>query len=115
RRDLLGNDHPDVASGAANLALWLIDEKQYDEADKLVNESLVTRRKQFGPDNPTVASTLTVRANLYLARRNYLAAAGDATESERIIADTLGASHWQMAMARNVHGAALTGLGKYAE
>ena len=33
RRDLLGNDHPDVAAGAANLALWLIDEKQYDEAD----------------------------------------------------------------------------------
>jgi tetratricopeptide (TPR) repeat protein len=115
RRDLLGNDHPDVASGAANLALWLIDEKQFDEADRLVNESLASRRKQFGPDNPAVASTLTVRANLYLARRNYQAAAGDAAESERIIAATLGASHWQMAMARNVHGAALAGLGKYAE
>jgi tetratricopeptide (TPR) repeat protein len=115
RRDLLGNDHPDVAAGAANLALWLIDEKQYEEADRLVNESLASRRKLFGPDNPTVASTLTVRANLYLAQHKFQAATQDAVQSERIIAATLGASHWQMAMANNVHGAALAGLGQYAE
>ena len=115
RRDLLGNDHPDVAGGAASLAYWLIDAKQYDEADLLVNESLAIRRKQLGPDNPTVAGSLTVRANLLLARRDFKRATEDATEAERIVVASLGAEHWQFAMASNAHGAALTGLGQYPE
>ena len=85
RRELLGTEHPDVASGAANLAYWLIDAKELDEAEILVNESLATRRKMLGPEHPTVATTLTVRANLHLARSRYREAADDATEAERIL------------------------------
>lgn len=114
-RDLLGSDHPDVASGAASLAYWLIDADKLDEAEQLIKESLASRLKQFGPDNPAVASTLTVRANLHLARREFRQAVQDASEAERILAVTVGALHWQMSMANNVHGAALSGLGKYDE
>ena len=56
-----------------------------------------------------------VRANLELARRQFKAAVQDAEEAERILLPAVGASHWQMAMANNVHGAALTGLGKFPE
>jgi tetratricopeptide (TPR) repeat protein len=115
RRDLLGAEHPDVASGAANLAYWLIDAKELDEAKLLVNESLATRRRMLGPEHPTVATTLTVRANLYLARSQYREAADDATEAERILAPKYDATQWQMAMAQNVHGAALAGLRQYPE
>ncbi len=115
RRELLGADHPDVASGAASLAYWLIDSNQYPEAGTLIEESLLIRRKQFGEDSPAVASSLTVRANLQLGRHDYGAAAQDARDAATLLAVKLGATHWQVAMANNALGAALTGLGRYTE
>ena len=115
RRDLLGSEHPDVAGGAASLAYWLIDARAFDEAGQLIKESLATRRKVLGEAHPNVATTLTVRANLMLARGHYKDAEADAVEAERILAPQVDASHWQRAMAMNVRGAALTGLRRYPE
>ena len=115
RRDLLGNEHPDVAGAAASLAYWLADAGSLDEAETLVNESLATRRRMLGDDHPSVGTTLTVRANVELARRKYAAAAADAAEAERILSPQFEASQWQLAMAMNAHGAALAGLGKFKE
>ena len=44
---------------------------QYDEAEKLLDEALAIRRKALGNDHPQVASTLTVKANLLVARKQY--------------------------------------------
>jgi tetratricopeptide (TPR) repeat protein len=115
QRELLGNEHPDVAGGAASLAYWLVDTRDLDEAERLVNESLSTRRKMLGPDHPSVATTLAVRANVLLARGRFQEAVADAVEAERILAPKYDASKWQMAMAMNVHGAALAGLRRYPE
>ena len=38
RREL-GSEHPDVGARAASLAYWLIEEGQYDEAGRLVDEA----------------------------------------------------------------------------
>ena len=69
----------------------------------------------LGDDHPSVGTTLTVRANVALAREEYAAAAADAAEAERILSPQFDASQWQMAMAMNAHGAALAGLGKFTE
>ncbi len=114
RRDLLGNEHPDVASSAANLAYLLIDSGINEDAGQLIEQSLAMRRKLLGPDHPSVATTLTVRAYLLLTQRKYAAAMADTEEADRILAPRFAASQWQRAMALNVHGAALAGLGKFA-
>jgi tetratricopeptide (TPR) repeat protein len=115
QRELLGTEHPDVAAGDASLAYWLIDAGKYDEAERLVKESLSIREKMLGKEHPSVATALVVRANLYLARREYKAAVQDAEEAERILLPAVGAAHWQMAMAQNVHGAALAGQRQFPE
>ncbi len=112
RREL-GAGHPDVASAAANLAYWLIEAGDYDEAGRLVEASLAIRRKVFGDNDPRVASSLTVKANLLLAMRRFEEARQAAAESRRILALTLPGDHWQVAMAKNVEGAALVGLKDY--
>ena len=68
-RRVLGSEHPDVAGRAANLAYWLIQEGQFEEAGALVDESIAIRRKVLGPNAPQVAGTLTVKANLMLEKR----------------------------------------------
>jgi tetratricopeptide (TPR) repeat protein len=115
RRAKLGSQHPDVAGGAANLAYWLTDAGEFDEAEALVQESLAARRSTLGDDHPSVASTRTVLANLRVAQHRYAAALVEATEAERILSHTMDASHWQLAMAMNAHGAALAGQRSYVD
>jgi tetratricopeptide (TPR) repeat protein len=115
-RTVLGPDHPDVGGGAASLAYWLIDAKQYDEAGELIEESLRIRRKSLGERHPQVASTLTVKAMLMLAQRRYDDARDLAREAEAVLRDaSVPDDQWQVAAARSVEGAALAKLGQYAE
>ena len=114
-RQELGSRHPDVAGGATNLAYWLTAAGEYDEAAQLLDDALDIRRNALGNDHPQVASTLTVQANLFVARRQFAEALAGTNEALRILALNLPDDHWLVAMARNVLGAALTGLGRYPE
>lgn len=110
----LGPDHPDVAGAAANLAYWLISIRNFPEAEELLDMSLEKRRKLLGKEHPQVASTLTVQAKLRVAQHRYAEALDLAAEARRILILTLPADHWQVAMAENEQGAALTGLRQFA-
>jgi tetratricopeptide (TPR) repeat protein len=112
RREL-GAENLDVATGATSLAYWLIDAGAYTEAGELLEESLAIRRKALGENAPQVASTLTVQANLLLARRRFQEARQVAAQARSIFATSLPEDHWQVAMAMNAEGAALAGLGDY--
>lgn len=113
RREL-GDEHPTVAGGAASLGYWLIVEGRLDEAGRLLDESLAIRRKVFGDGHVQVARTMTLYANLLLARRDYVGARDAAADARRILAANLSPTHWQVAMAANAEGAALTGLREFA-
>ena len=65
-----------------------------------------------GRGSPQLASTLDVQATLFVARRQYDEALDVASQSLVILEPRLPADHWLIAMARNVKGAALTGLGR---
>jgi tetratricopeptide (TPR) repeat protein len=114
RRRSLGAEHPDVAGAAANLALWLTDLGDYEEAAALVGESLAIRIAALGPEHPQVAGSLTVQANLLLATGRYDEAIVISTEAQRILRIGLPEDHWQVAAAVNTEGAARARLGQYA-
>ncbi len=115
RRRVQGPDHPDVAGGETSLAYWLTSTGDYREAGRLLDEALAIRREALGPEHPRVGATLATRANLLVAERRYDAALGEATEALRILRLNLPEDHWQVAMTKNIQGAALSGLGRYAE
>jgi tetratricopeptide (TPR) repeat protein len=115
RREL-GPDHTDVAGGNTSLAYWLTTAGDYDEASSLLEEALRIRRATLGDDHPQVATTLAVQANLLVAQRKFREGQEVAAQALGILAPpTLPPDHWLIAMATNVQGAALAGLGRYAE
>jgi tetratricopeptide (TPR) repeat protein len=115
RREVQGARHPDVAGDAASLAYWLIDQRQYAEATQLIEESLAIRREKLGARHPGVATALAVKSNLMLAQRRYREAVSDAEEAQGILTPEFDPANWQMAMAMNAQGAALAGLGRFAQ
>jgi tetratricopeptide (TPR) repeat protein len=114
RREVQGARHPDVAGDAASLAYWLINQRQFEEATALIEESLAIRREKLGEKHPGVATALAVKASLLLAQRRYRDAVASAEEAEKILTPEYSPANWQMAMAMNAHGAALTGLRQFA-
>jgi hypothetical protein len=91
----------------------LIAEQGYAEAERLIEESLDIRRRTLGEESPQVAATLTVKANLLLARRRFADARQIAAHARSILEANLPKDHWQVAMAMNAEGAALAELGEY--
>ena len=105
----LGSEHPDVAATISDLAYLLTGEGAYREAERFVDESLAIRRKVLGDEDPKVGSALYVKANLLVAMRRYEEAGRTAAEAGRILELNLPADDWQVAMAKNLEGAALPG------
>ena len=114
-RRVLGPDHPDVAGGGTSLAYWLTAAGEFGEAAGLLDEALAIRRKSLPAEDPQIGSTLTVQANLLLARGDFKGALDVAGQALKILELGLPADHWLVAMAKNVEGAALAGLKRYAE
>lgn len=114
-RTALGEDHPDVGAIATNLGFWLTQEGDNDEALALLDRALEIRRAAFGENHPQVASTLSIKANLLLATKDFVAARDTAHQARLILTENLSADHWRVATAASAEGAALTELGEYAE
>jgi tetratricopeptide (TPR) repeat protein len=111
---LLGTEHPEVAGTAASLGFWLIDVEAYAEAEALLRESLEIRRRALGEEHPDTAGSLTVLANLMLATERYEEALAFAQQAQDVLAGTMPDGHWRVAMAANVRGLAMAGLGEFA-
>jgi tetratricopeptide (TPR) repeat protein len=114
-REVLGTDHPDVASSALNLASWLTEEQKYEEAELLLAEAERIRRGVYGNEHPLVANTLVVKANLMLARGRFDDALALAETARDTLLMSVPNDHWSVAAAESAAGAALAGLGSYAD
>jgi tetratricopeptide (TPR) repeat protein len=115
RREVLGSAHPDVASSALTLASWLTVEQEYEEAESLLAESDRIRRDVYGDEHPLMANTLVVKANLMLARERFDDALVLAESARDTLLMSLPNDHWRVAAAESAAGAALAGLGSYAD
>jgi tetratricopeptide (TPR) repeat protein len=114
-RKLFPTDHPDVAAVNNRIGFWLTLAGDYSSADRHIQEGLAMRRRLFGNTNPNVASSLENLAILQVATRQYSDALASARAAADIYTSALSASHWKTAIAESAEGAALTGLGNYAE
>jgi tetratricopeptide (TPR) repeat protein len=114
-QQLFPGDHPDVARVSNQLGFFLTEAGQYAEAERLVRDSLGMRRRLLGNLHPDVASSLTSLAILQVATRKYADALDSAREAVKIYTAALSATHWRTAIPASAEGAALAGLGRYAE
>ena len=70
-RNVLGEEHPDVATSLNNLARLYSDQGRYDEALPLYEDALDLRKRVLGNEHPDVASSLNNLAGLYSDQGRY--------------------------------------------
>jgi tetratricopeptide (TPR) repeat protein len=108
-------DHPETAAVLNVVGFWLTLAGEYEEADRYLQEGLAMRHRLFGEQHQEVASSLTMVAVLRVAERKYPEALELAQSAKGIYTVALSPDHWHTAMAESAEGAALAGLGRYAE
>jgi tetratricopeptide (TPR) repeat protein len=114
-RKLFPGDNPDVARTINKLGYWQIETGDYAAADSSLEEALAMRRRLFGQSHPEIASSLLNVAILQVAKHQYADGYASARDAAQIFSASLSATNWKTALAQSVGGAALGGMGKYAE
>ena len=108
-------DNAPTARALNALGSWLTLSGDLREADAYVQEGLAMRRRLIGDDQPDVASSLMIIAILRDAQGRYPEALQLARQAKSIYTNALSAEHWRTAIAETAEGAALIGLGQYAD
>jgi serine/threonine-protein kinase len=91
RRELLGEDSPEVAESLANLGEVLVARAHLDEAEARQREALELRKKLFGERDLLVAESLQGLAGVLSAKGDYTAAGKLLDEALGIRRETLPA------------------------
>jgi tetratricopeptide (TPR) repeat protein len=108
-------DNPEIARVLNAIGFWLTMAGENGDADRYIREGLEMRRRLFGEKDPNVASSLMMLALLRDAEGKYPEALELAQRAKDIYVAALSADHWRTAIAETAEGAALTGLGRYAQ
>jgi tetratricopeptide (TPR) repeat protein len=108
-------DHPETARVLNVIGSWLTMSGESTEANVYLQEGLAMRRRLLGDQHPDVASSLIALAMLRVDEKNFVEALKFARDAKAIYTTALSADHWRTALAECTEGAALTGLGRYAE
>jgi tetratricopeptide (TPR) repeat protein len=108
-------DHPETARVLNVIGSWLTMTGEHLEANVYLEEGLAMRRRLLNAQHPDVASSLIALAILRIDEQNYPEALKIARDAKSIYAAALSPDHWRTALAECAEGAALTGLGRFAE
>ena len=114
RRELFGNDHPQLAQGLNTLGRVLHVQGDYVAARSCYEQALAIREKALGPDHPETALTLSNLGNLLQLLGDYV---GARPCLERVLAierEAWGPEHPQTAGTLYSLGALLHAQGDYA-
>jgi tetratricopeptide (TPR) repeat protein len=114
-RTLFQGDNPDVAHIMNRLGYLLTEGGDYASAETALRDALSMRRRLFGQAHPEIASSLLHIAILQIAKHQYSEALDSARAARDMYASAFSATNWKTATAESVSGAALMGLGQYAE
>lgn len=112
---LFHGDNPDVASAMNRLGFLLTASGEYTAADSDLQEALKMRQRLFGQAHPEIAGSLVHVAILQVATHKYQEALLSSRAAIDMYTQAFSATHWKTAVAQSVSGAALTGLGQYAQ
>jgi tetratricopeptide (TPR) repeat protein len=107
--------HPLIATTLNMLGLWLTVAGDYAEANRDIGEGLPMMRRLAGDQHPDFAWSELCLATLQIEQHDYPQALATAREAADIYTSARSATDWLTAAARSAEGAALTGLGRYAE
>jgi tetratricopeptide (TPR) repeat protein len=115
--EILGADHPDVATSLNNLAELYRAQGKYSEAELLYLRSLSILERQLGADHPDpdVATSLNNLAVLYYSQGNYSEAEPHYVRSLEIWERQLGVDHPSVAQSLNNLAEFYRTQGKYSE
>ncbi|MEM6288985.1 MAG: serine/threonine-protein kinase, partial [Bacteroidota bacterium] len=83
----------DLGVNLSNLGLIYMDLGRYDEAEPLLDESIVITEAVRGPEHPYVAFALNSRAGVYEVRRDFARAVADMEQAVEIGEASLGPEH----------------------
>lgn len=114
-RKVYAADQPETARVLNTIGFWSTMAGDTGEADRYLEEGLAMRRRLFDEHHPDVASSLMMLAILRVSEKKYPEALQLAQSAKSIYTAALSADHWRTAIAESAEGAALTGLGRYAE
>jgi CHAT domain-containing protein/tetratricopeptide (TPR) repeat protein len=115
KRNVLGEDHPDTATGYNNLALNQKAQGKYAEAEPLYRKALAIRRNVLGEDHPETATSYNNLAGNLNARGKYAEAEPLFRKALAISQKRLGEDHPDTAIAYNNLALNLNAQGKYTE
>ncbi len=101
REQILGPEHPDVATSLSNLASLCWDQSRYTEAEPLFLRALSIREQALGRDHPDVATSLHALALLYKAQDRYTQAVPLFLRALSVRERALGPEHPDVASTLN--------------
>jgi hypothetical protein len=109
---LFPGDHPDVATGLANVGGWLTIAGQLSDAEPMLADALAMRRRLYQDDHAEVALSEVGLAHLYLKTGRFAEARDLARDAREMLARTLAPDHWRTAWAASIEAAARWQLGE---
>ncbi len=101
REQVLGPEHPDVATSLSHLTSLYWDQSKYTLAEPLFLRALSIREQALGPDHPDVATSLNGLALLYKAQDRYAQAEPLFIRALSIREQALGPDHPDVATSLN--------------
>jgi tetratricopeptide (TPR) repeat protein len=114
-RKVFPGDNPDVAATMNRLGFWYTETGDYATANRYLEEALSMRKRLFGKSSPDIASSLLHVGILQVATHKYQDALLSSRAAGEIYTAASSASDWRAALAESIGGAALTGIGQYAD
>jgi tetratricopeptide (TPR) repeat protein len=114
-RKLFPNDNPDVARVMNRIGYWYTQTGEYASAERFLAEALAMRRRLYDQNHPEIASSLENLGVFQVATHKYEDALQSSRTAAQIFTTAFSASNWKTGVAEAVNGAALAGLGEYAQ
>jgi tetratricopeptide (TPR) repeat protein len=112
---ILGDDHPSIATSLNNLAYLYDSMGRYSEARELFIKSLEIREKYFGANHPETASILNNLGHLLYSIGNYSEAEPLFAKALEIRKQKLGIDHLHTALSLNNLAELYRAMGRYLE
>jgi CHAT domain-containing protein len=115
REQVLGPNHPDVATSLKYLAGLYRALGNYSQVEPLSQRALKIDEKGLGPDHPELAIDLTNLAQLFTDQGKYVEAEPVFQRALRIAEKALGPDHPKVAYVLHAQAALYVRQGKYAQ
>jgi serine/threonine protein kinase/tetratricopeptide (TPR) repeat protein len=115
RRQLLGGEHPDVATALNDLAEVHYQQSKYREAEALSRDSLALRQMAFGESHPAIAQSCDNLAEALRKQGKYSEAEPLFRQALMIRLKLFGNDHLDVAQSLSNLGRLFWSQGKYSE